>query len=166
MQPPSRSARSSPRPIAKDIAKPHFGLKMQGTVSAPGGTIPIGDPGRRTTDHDDPPVVKSSARVIGASEPPATDDGCTEKPTKPKALHVPEPGYSESARSAGIAGVVRVEASIDREGIVSNVRVLSSLHPDLDTAALRAIEQATFEPSRHCGKPIPATFKISITFTL
>ena len=46
------------------------------------------------------------------------------------------------------------------------VAVDGSLAPDLDTAAMDAVKQWTFEPATQGGKPVPVIFNLTINFTL
>ena len=86
--------------------------------------------------------------------------------SKPKPVQMSRPEYTEEARSAGIEGKVRVELTVDASGVVRNVKVLESLGHGLDEAALAAVQAASFEPAYLCGKPVEATFVVSIRFSL
>ena len=68
-----------------------------------------------------------------------------------------KPEYTDAARKEGIEGRVEIQARIDTEGHVIQVRVLKSLHPDLDAAAVEAACQFEFEPARSPeGEPTAA----------
>lgn len=84
----------------------------------------------------------------------------------PKALNRVEPVYPEEYRRARIRGIVIVQASISDHGVVEDVRLLKSVAPDLDAAAIAAVRQWTFEPGRMDGKPVPVIFNLTVNFTL
>jgi protein TonB len=57
-----------------------------------------------------------------------------------------EPAYPPIAVSAHLEGVVILEAIVDRDGVVSEVKVLRSLHPLLDREAEVAVKQWRYSP--------------------
>ncbi|MGI9012768.1 MAG: energy transducer TonB [Phycisphaerales bacterium] len=70
----------------------------------------------------------------------------------PVAVHRPQPRYPESARRVGAEGVVLIEALIDAEGRVADVRVArSSGRASFDRAARTAVSRWRFEPARADG---------------
>ena len=90
---------------------------------------------------------------------------CEEPPSKPRPREMQKPEYTQEARTAGIEGKVRVELTVSAEGVVREVKVLESLGHGLDEAAVAAVRAASFEPALHCGKPVEATFVVSIRFS-
>ena len=58
------------------------------------------------------------------------------------------------------------ELTIDENGRVTAARVIDSLGHGLDEAALAAVREASFSPATRCGRPVAATVKIGLTFTL
>ena len=83
-------------------------------------------------------------------------------PTKVKDV---KPVYPEAAKSAKVAGVVIVEATIGANGKVIDAKVLRSV-PMLDQAALDAVRQWEFTPTLLNGKPVPVVMTVTINFTL
>jgi protein TonB len=73
--------------------------------------------------------------------------------------------YPALAQNAGVQGVVILEALIGTEGKVTNARVLRSI-PLLDQAALDAVMQWEFTPTRLNGQPVPVLMTMTIQFTL
>ena len=69
--------------------------------------------------------------------------------------------YTEAARKAKIKGVVVVEAIIDEQGDVVNVRVLKGL-PMLDRAAGEAVQQWKFKPAMAYGKPVKVFHTVTV----
>ena len=77
-----------------------------------------------------------------------------------------EPIYPEEARKARITGIVIVEATISREGVVKNVQVLKPLPFGLDQAAVDAVKQWTFKPATFNGQPVDVLFNLTVNFQL
>lgn len=157
-------AEAAPAPVA-DV--PDFGIALSGSASGPGIAVPTGDPGGEVRPAGER-RVRESRRAL---EPAAhveeeASDGCAEEATRPRALSMPPPRYTDAARAAGLEGRVRVEIHVDAAGHVTDVRVLASLDPDLDAAALEAARGASFAPATRCGVAVDATFTVSIRFEL
>jgi TonB family protein len=83
----------------------------------------------------------------------------------PKLIKKMNPVYPEAARQAGVEGVVILEARIDVEGRVKNVRILRSV-PLLDQAAIDAVRQWVYTPMIIDGQPKEAIFTITVRFNL
>jgi TonB family protein len=77
-----------------------------------------------------------------------------------------EPVYSDEYRRARISGIVILETVITDQGEVTDVRVIKSLAPDLDMAAVAAVRQWKFQPGTLDGKPVPVIFNLTINFKL
>jgi len=73
--------------------------------------------------------------------------------------------YPQAARDAKIQGVVILEARVGADGRVIDVNVLSSI-PELDQAAIDAVKQWEYVPLLVDGVPAPATFAVSVLFSL
>jgi TonB family protein len=76
-----------------------------------------------------------------------------------------KPVYPADARTAGISGVVIIEAVIDEKGDIRDARVLRSI-PLLDQAALDAVRQWRFTPTLLNGAPVPVISTFSVNFSL
>jgi len=81
-----------------------------------------------------------------------------------KVRHVP-PAYPPEAISAGLQGVVILEARIDPDGHIRHARVLRSI-PALDEAALSAVLQWEFTPTLLNGAAVPVLMTVTVQFTL
>ena len=77
-----------------------------------------------------------------------------------------EPDYTEIARKARISGIVIIEAVIDRQGNVTEARILKPLPMGLDQQALAAIKQWKFRPGRLNGQPVPVYYNLTVNFRL
>jgi TonB family protein len=84
----------------------------------------------------------------------------------PRVVNRVEPVYSEAYRILRIHGVVVLESTISDKGVVEDVRLLKSVAPDLDSAAMDAVRKWTFEPATIDGRPVPVLFNLTINFKL
>lgn len=159
--PTPEPAEAPPTPAAP----PDFGVQMGNGASGPGGTsVPAGDPGGSGSGGRE--RVESKARKLDAKPKKEAADACADPEVRPTPLEIPQPPYSDAARTAGVEGKVRVQLAISADGSVSSVKVVTPLHPDLDEAARVAMKSARFTPATRCGKPVATTLTISVKFTL
>lgn len=100
-----------------------------------------------------PSTPAGAVRVGGAIAPP-------------KKVHHVNPVYPEAAKAAGIGGVVVIEATIGADGTVIDTRVLRSVDPELDEAALAAVRQWRYQPTLLNGAPVPVIMTLTVNFTL
>jgi TonB family protein len=87
----------------------------------------------------------------------------------PKIVTERKPNYTAEAMSAKIEGLVEVEAIVNADGSVGEVRVVRSLDKDfgLDEEAVRAVKGWVFKPGRtKDGTPVPVLVNIELTFSL
>lgn len=77
-----------------------------------------------------------------------------------------DPKYTEIARRARISGIVIIEAVIDRQGNVTEARILKGLPMGLDQEALRAIKMWKFRPGTLNGQPVPVYYNLTVNFRL
>jgi TonB family C-terminal domain len=61
-------------------------------------------------------------------------------------IHRVEPYYPPTAVDARLQGVVILEAIVDRDGSVAEVKVLRSVNPLLDREAVLAVKQWRYSP--------------------
>jgi TonB family protein len=81
----------------------------------------------------------------------------------PRPISSPAPEYPESAKAAGIQGVVVVRLQIDGIGAVTDATVVSGAEP-LREAALRAARTWKFEPTVIGGRATPVVSTVNLTF--
>lgn len=75
--------------------------------------------------------------------------------------------YPEIAKDMGISGKVFVGFVIDKQGKVTNVKILRGVDPYLDAEALRVVKSMPdWKPGKQRGKPVPVSYQIPIKFTL
>jgi TonB family protein len=82
----------------------------------------------------------------------------------PTLLHEIKPFYPKEPHDAWIEGHVQLEAVVQEDGSVGDVRVTRSKHPDLDQAAVAAARRWRFQPAQKDGIPIPLIVTIDISF--
>lgn len=80
--------------------------------------------------------------------------------------YAPRPQYTETAREAGIDGIVRLRVTVGEDGKVSNVETLSELPYGLTGEALRAAEETRFVPARLNGRAVSSDNIIESVFHL
>ena len=73
------------------------------------------------------------------------------------------PEYPALARQQGLFGTVELEALVDEEGRVRNVRVVRGA-PVLGAAALKAVLKWKYKPALLNGKPVASPVEVRISF--
>lgn len=76
------------------------------------------------------------------------------------------PLYPENAKKDGVEGLVYVKIFITTEGKVSKAEVIKSVRADLDSSAVAAARQWTFQPAKVKGKPIAVWITLPIRYKL
>jgi protein TonB len=99
------------------------------------------------------PVRREPVRVGGQVQQPAL-------------LRRVEPVYPQLAVHAQIEGVVILEAIVDRQGMVEDVKVLRSPNKLLDTAAIAAVRQWQYSPVLLNGVPERFVLTVVLSFNL
>lgn len=107
-------------------------------------------------------VLDDPAQPSGrANEPIRIGDGVP----PPVKIHDVPPVYPPAAREARVQGLVILEATIDPTGEVSNIEVSRSV-PELEEAAVAAVEQWRYEPTLVDGAPVAVLMTVTINFLL
>jgi protein TonB len=84
---------------------------------------------------------------------------------EPKKLKDVKPVYPPVAMAAKVEGIVIIEATIGKDGSVTNAKILRS-QPLLDQAALDAVNQWKFTPTTLNGTPVEVIMTVTVNFTL
>ena len=85
--------------------------------------------------------------------------------TSPKCVYCPQPEYSNAARKAGLEGIVALSAVFTEQGNLKDIRVVSSLDPTLDQAALDAMQKWKANPAKDsAGNPVPVRLLVEVNF--
>ena len=142
-------------------------VATSGSTTGSGSNLPVGDPNL--------PIGPNSGPKTGDT-PNFGNSGDDSAPvhfsvggmTRPEIIHQVQPRYPEVAQRAGIQGAVIVEAIIDEQGYVTNVRVLKGLSMGLKQAAVEAIQQWRFKPATQesTGKAVKVYYTLTVNFTI
>jgi|SRR6185503_1848187 len=114
------------------------------------------DPSKTTTTGA--PMRVGGPGRLGAPIPPGTV-------TEPKKVKHVNPRYPPDAQRDKISGFVILEAVIDRQGKVKDLRILRSI-PGLDQAAYEAVSKWEYTPTLVAGVPVEVVMTVTVTFTL
>ena len=75
--------------------------------------------------------------------------------------------YPEQAEQEGIEGRVVAGFIVERDGSVSNIEILKSVHPLLDAEVVRVMSlMPNWIPGRQNGQPVRVKYSLPITFRL
>ncbi len=136
-------------PLSADSANPAQG--MYSGLSSQGGTG-ADIPSEETTGDSWTTTSLPSAPVREA---------------KPLYRRNPPPKYPASARRRGYEGTATVEALVDKEGRVQDLRLYqSSGHPVLDQAAMASVREWLFEPATLGKEKVEKWVKVPVRFQL
>ena len=86
----------------------------------------------------------------------------------PEVLFEKKPEYTSDAMRAKVQGTVEVEAVVNVDGSVGQVKIVRSLDDrfGLDQKAIEAVRNWKFRPGTRFGKAVPVLVLIELTFTL
>lgn len=156
--PPPKQKQEIPKPKAKKVPIPD---------PTPDEPEPIRleepEPEVELPEMDDIVFGIPDAPPVAEPEGPIHVGGDVQKPEK---VSAPQPQYTEIARKARIQGVVIVQAIIDKQGNVTNVKVLKGLPMGLSEQAVEAIKKWKFKPATLNGKPVDVYYNLTVNFRL
>jgi protein TonB len=171
---PKPVAAATPAPVTAAPA-PAAAAPLQTSISL-GNEVGMETGGPKTPDGGKPTEgAKPKAAAapvktpIHVAPPPSEQGGeaCTEPPGKPEPASKTEIEYTEEARAAGIEGRLVLEVTVDADGNVTAVKVITGVDPALDAAAIATVKTWRFKPALACGKPVAGgTYKIARRFEL
>lgn len=84
----------------------------------------------------------------------------------PRISNKVDPEYTEVARRARVQGIVILEAIIDKQGNVDNVKVIRGLPMGLSESAVQAVKRWKFRPGTMNGRPVDVIFNLTVNFRL
>jgi len=84
---------------------------------------------------------------------------------EPRLISAPPVVYSPIARTAHVQGTVLLDAVIDEQGNVTQVRVISG-PPLLLASALKAVSERKYEPTILDGQPVAIRLNVTVEFHL
>lgn len=75
--------------------------------------------------------------------------------------------YPAAAAEEGVQGKVTVQFIVEKDGSITNVKVVRGKHPALDAEAKRVVSKMPkWTPGRNNGQPVRVTFNLPVTFRL
>jgi len=86
--------------------------------------------------------------------------------TPPKTTYMPNPEYSEEARSAKIEGDVVLWIIVSDKGKVTRIRIARCLGYGLDEKAVQAVSKWEFKPAKKDGQPVAVQLNVDVAFHL
>jgi protein TonB len=86
----------------------------------------------------------------------------------PRLIKETKPNYTGEAMRQRIEGVVWMEAIVEADGSVGEVRVTQSLDKEyvLDEEAVRAVKQWRFAPAMQEGEPVRVLVEVQMSFVV
>jgi protein TonB len=165
VEPPSIPTHTADSPVEPQPPGIFIIGSMSGEVSypmaifdSPGGFQTVAPPPTSSADQPAPPDAPEQSdpmiRIrVGGNVQAA------------RLIAQPRTPYPPLARQMRVQGTVRLEALINMDGTVEDVRVLSG-HPLLVQAALDSVRQWRYEPTLLNGEPVGVITTIELNFTL
>jgi TonB family protein len=130
---------------------------------APGGDVPdaskAGEPGSASNGEN--AADQASAHRLATPQRIRVSSGVARGLLVSKV----NPMYPPDARDQRIQGVVLLQATIDKEGNVASLQLISG-HPLLAPAAIEAVKQWKYRPYLLNGNPLEVNTQIQVNFTL
>jgi TonB family protein len=124
---------------------------------------PAPTPSRRLAPPAPPPPPPPGQSVNPPDFDPCSQSlvgGCVTPPTKVRDV---KPRYPENRRGSGAA--LQVEGRVGTDGFLKDLRVLAPADAEFANAALEAIRQWQFTPTRLDGVPMEVRMRVSVTFS-
>jgi protein TonB len=110
--------------------------------------------------------------ILSSVAPPVPIDSAPKGPIRvgkgvkaPRVIFGPDPEYPLLARQSKVSGAVVIDAVIDTQGNVIQMRTVSG-SPLLVMAAMQALQQWKYEPTIVGGQAFPVQLLVTITFEL
>ncbi len=150
---PPPEAPSKPQPIV-------IGISLDSTTTAGGFATQVGNTayGKASNKITDPSQVKAYAAPKYV--PPGGAD------TEPVILGEVKIPYPDDAKKNEIEGSVRLKVTLNPEGLVTEVSVISGPGYGLNEAARDAMRKFRFKPATKGGEAVGYTFVYTYTFLL
>ena len=163
---PETPAEPPPLPPPAPLPEPALASPAAQPLSAPANA-----PVRELSDLSDTSDVSDPSDTPAPSGPVATLEAggaavgqINSHPSLERAIR---PTYPIGSRRRGEEGTVIVDVSVGADGRAAAVTLVSSSgFPDLDRAAVRAAEQARFNPGTRNGKPVASAARLTLIFRL
>jgi protein TonB len=179
VSPPLENARAEPVSVEEIRVAAASSVSRNDAASIAGGIafeLSDGRPEPHGRSDDRPAAGRSSpgsapgqsaaSSEIVAAVPPSSS-GAGEAVTSPRGGYQYRPSYPASARRLGVQGTTLLGVLVGADGRVAEVVVRHSAgHPDLDRAAIDAVQRWRFEPARRGSAPVPMWVLLPVEFRL
>jgi TonB family protein len=86
--------------------------------------------------------------------------------TKPIALNLPRPNYTEEARKNKIQGTIRARVLVSSDGTVKQVTIVRGLPDGLNEEAIRVAFQIRFRPATKSGRAVSFWTTLEVDFNI
>jgi protein TonB len=169
---------AAPPPLTQNEPPPQVQVQQQVAPPTVGVAVPVPDaeaPPEQTIASQEElqtatPGVETSGEGTVVIAPPSEEElpkfgEYVYVEELPEAITKVPPVYPDIAREAGVDGTVLVQALVDKNGRVKDVRVQKSI-PMLDPAAIAAVKQWVFKPALSNNKPVAVWVAVPVRFTL
>ena len=188
--PPTAQATADPEAASQALRQELPRLTRSEPPAAPEGTRLEDSPSRPPPDEGSP-VQPGQQTSLGAdsaesapirsqgtqsASPPQAPDVQPAQPTEPirvsgavtepVRIRYVEPNYPPVARRIRVQGSVVLRATIDKNGVVTDVEVLKGPSRGLTEAAVAAVKQWKYKPATLNGKPVAVYFNLTVHFRL
>jgi protein TonB len=161
-RPNAQPAKVDKKEVAKSDAKAEKPASVVGELAM--RELPAATP---ATDPAAPPPIVTSAAApefsVPAAQPALSKQPATSGVVPGRLVHRVNPEYPDLARRAHIGGEVVLSAIIRSDGKVGTVEVISG-NPLLARAAVDAVRQWRYEPSRLDGSAVQSEAVIHLKF--
>jgi periplasmic protein TonB len=154
-------AHAAAAPVAMNLAMSNAGLDIGPGIGLEGRAKPTAAPVKVASAISEARTRKTREEAGGGG----ADAPCEEEPTKPEAVvQTPTIDYTlyPQAQADGIEGKFKARLTIDADGQVESVTVLSGVDPSFDAAIVAALKRWRFKPAMACGKPLAG---VTVPFT-
>lgn len=84
----------------------------------------------------------------------------------PERTHFVKPDYPASLREARLGGKAMVELVVNRQGLVSDIRLLNGADDEVVVSAFRAIAQWRYKPASSASRPFKVYLTAIVEFTI
>ena len=115
------------------------------------------------------PVLLAQEETPGPLAPPSPaqqHNGFPPGSVAPKRISGQPPIYPAAAKAQGLEGSVTLHATIDKDGNVGNISVVSATDPIFVDAAIAALGLWKFSPYLRDGVPVAIQTNITVNFTI
>lgn len=85
---------------------------------------------------------------------------------RPTGIYTPLPAYTELARRVRIEGIVILQLTLDKQGVVQDVEVLKELPMGLTESAVKTVSTWRYEPATLNDQPVEVLMTVTVKFTL